>query len=90
MTEHDTEILERLAELEQRVSELEDKGYSGGKSGSENDLLDRYDTYVVENTESVEKAHPRKLMKLYAEAGVVNKNKQKQRSKRLKKVVDNE
>jgi len=81
------ELRQRIAELEQRVSELESESNPRANSGAENDLLDRYDSYVVEGVESVEKAHPRQIMKLYGEAGVVDTGKQKKRAKRLKKVV---
>lgn len=91
MTENKDDVVERLAsridELTKRVDDLEDRIDESSESGSQSDLLDRYDQYVVENSEDVESAHPLELKRLYEEAGVRDKKKQKRRAKRLKRVV---
>lgn len=79
----DDDLQSKVAELESRVAELEER--ISGNNRAQSDLIDRYDTYVMDVVESPESTHPRKLMRKYNEAGVTNKNKQKRRAKRLKR-----
>lgn len=76
------ELRERVDELEQRVAELENKLKSGADS-HDSQLLDRYDTYVVESVKDGQRPKALKLRRLYEEAGVRDKKKIKQRVKRL-------
>jgi len=84
MTDEKEELREKVDELEERVAELEQA--ISRNSGATSDLLDRYDSYVMENIESVENAHPRELMGLYKQAGIVDSGKRKERAKRLKEI----
>lgn len=68
-------LRERVVELESRID---------GTDNAESELLDRYDRYVINNVESVADAHPRQIMTLYEESGIVDGKKRKQRTKRLR------
>lgn len=72
--------------LKERVAQLEKQLEYNGTSGSSGGVYDRYDEYVLGEVESAHNAPPRRLMKLYETAGVVNKNKQKKRAKRLRRL----
>ena len=79
----------RIEELEERVAALEDKlsrGEQRSTDTAQNRLLDRYDTYVVENAEGDTRPTTARMRTLYQEAGIVDKNKIKQRMKRLDKL----
>jgi len=82
MSEIDRDEFESLKE---RVRELE-RQVKNGENGSKSGLLDRYDEYVMSRIETAEEAHPRRLMRLYNEAGVQKETKQKRRAKRLKRL----
>jgi uncharacterized protein YllA (UPF0747 family) len=88
MTDETDELRQRIAELEERVAELENT--ESAETADSSSLLDRYDSYVMEQVESVADTHPRRLMELYEESGVVNTNKQKKRAKRLMKMEGEE
>lgn len=86
MTDEIGELRETVETLQERVEVLEDEIGVGGKETATNTQYDRYDQYVLETCDDVVKKHPRQVMKLYAEAGVRDTNKQKQRTKRLKRL----
>ena len=80
---------ERISELEQRVYRLEQAIQNDSKNATEsvqNDLLDRYDTYVMESIDGNTRPRTARLRSLYQEAGIVDKKKIKRRMKRLDKL----
>jgi len=78
------ELRNEIDALRERVGELESQ--IDGADSAADQRLDRYDSYVVDNIESVSDAHPRHLMRLYKESGIVDKSKRKNRAKRLKRL----
>ena len=86
MTDEIDDLRETVETLQERVSELEGRIGGGAKETSTNTQYDRYDQYVLETCDGVVGKHPRRVMSLYAEAGIHDKNKQKQRTKRLKRL----
>ena len=80
---------ERISELEQRVYRLEQAIQNDSKNATEsvqNDLFDRYDTYVMESIDGNTRPRTGRLRSLYQEAGIVDKKKIKRRMKRLDKL----
>jgi hypothetical protein len=80
---------ERISELEQRVYRLEQAIQNDSEKATEsvqNDLLDRYDTYVMESIDGDTRPRTARLRSLYQEAGIVDKKKIKRRMKRLDKL----
>jgi len=80
------ELSKQVEQLRQRVAELEDTVEQD--NGSQSSLLDRYDRYVVDNVDDVHSANPRRLMHLYKQSGIVDRQKRKQRCKRLPQVLE--
>lgn len=80
------ELRETVQSLRERVSELEGRIGRDSSADGESDVYDRYDRHVLQRAEDVSEMHPRAVMKLYAEAGVHDQQKQKRRTKRLKRI----
>jgi len=91
LTEWVTELEERVARLEQELAER-DETHTNNNEQAENPNsganLDRYDRQVVDIIDDPVEEHPRKVMEAYETAGVLNKKKQKRRTKRLKKKLE--
>jgi len=83
-------LRERVSALERRLDRADDETpESDATSGGEHDdVYDRYDEQVLDQIGDVESAHPRQLMQAYERVGVIDKKKQKQRAKRLKRLAE--
>lgn len=77
------ELRKAVESLENRVEELEGRLDGTDTETTDSDLYDRYDRYVLDAADDVMSTHPRKLVRLYEEAGIQDKSKRKQRAKRL-------
>ncbi len=72
--------------LKERVATLEEK-LENDSVAAQSDFLDKYDEFVVGRVENVSETSPRRLMKMYDKAGIVNRGKKKQRAKRLHRLA---
>ena len=86
MTDEIDELRQTVERLTERVESLEDEIHSGTNETATNTQYDRYDQFVLDRCDDVVAKHPRHVMKLYGEAGIHNEKKQKQRTKRLKRL----
>jgi len=88
MTEGIEELRKEVESLRERVEELEDRMHMDQEQTASHGEYDRYDRYVLDRADGIVENHPRKVMRLYAEAGVRDKSKQKRRTKRLKRLEE--
>lgn len=84
MTNDNTDLANRVEQLETRVAELEEQ--LNESSGTDDRRFDHYDEYVLEEVDDPAEAHPRTLMRKYDESGIVDRGTKKQRAKRLRKL----
>lgn len=89
MQQADTDLETRVSSLEQTVVQLRNRieELEGDDGGSTGGPYDRYDEYVLSRVEDVAEAHPRTLIRLYDESGIVDDGKKKTRTKRLKRLA---
>jgi polyhydroxyalkanoate synthesis regulator phasin len=86
MTDEIDDLRETVESLRERIEDLEDRIDTGENETAGNTQYDQYDRYVLDRCEDVVEKNPRSVMRLYDEAGVHDKKKQKQRTKRLKRL----
>lgn len=91
MTDEIDDLRETVQELRERVSELEQRLDSGGGETATSGPLDRYDQDAKKILDQpVSESGPRQIMQAYEMAGIVDKQKQKRRTKRLRKLEGQE
>jgi outer membrane murein-binding lipoprotein Lpp len=90
----DADANQRIDELEDRIADLEATVQAlqsdDGGTGTDRQAFDHYDEYVLEVVDDVAEADGRTLMAAYDDAGIVNRSKKKQRSKRLRRLAGGE